>query len=155
MRGGGWAAHHFNAFNVFDQQRQVRPIHPTKRGQVGAAPIDQDLHAARELASARDYYDVQQRLVKQMRAEAAAERISEQTLIREEMNALVAEAKRDIAFAAVQNAYANIFASVGLDPYGSDLNYGGGVGELEAQLRGLWLERGDFGSHGRITLAAR
>ena len=113
------------------------------------------MHAARELASARDYYDVQQRLVKQMRAEAAAERISEQTLIREEMNALVAEAKRDIAFAAVQNAYANIFASVGLDPYGSDLNYAGGVGELEAQLRGLWLERGDFGSHGRITLAAR
>ena len=113
------------------------------------------LHAARELALARDYYDVQQRLVKQMRAEAAAERISEQTLIREEMNALVSEAKRDIAFAAVQNAYANIFASVGLDPYASDVNFSGGVGELEAQLKGLWLERGDFGSHGRITLAAR
>ena len=98
---------------------------------------------------------MQLRLVKQIRAEAAAERVAEQTLIREELNLLVAEARRDIAFAAVQNAYANIFASVGLDPYTSDTDLSLGVKDVESQLESLWLERGEFGSNGRITLAIR
>ena len=113
------------------------------------------VHTSRELQSARSYFDVQLRLVKQIRAEAAAERVAEQTLIREELNLLVAEAKRDIAFAAVQNAYANIFASVGLDPYASDTNLELGVKDVEGQLESLWLERGEFGTHGRIVFAAR
>ncbi len=110
-------------------------------------------HASRELATARELHDVQQRLVQQMRNEAKAERISEQTLVREEMNALVAEAKRDIAFATLQNAFANVFASVGIDPYTSDLDLGDGVKELALRLKALWIERGDFGGSYRIALA--
>jgi outer membrane protein TolC len=113
------------------------------------------LNLSKELATARDYFDVQTRLVKQMRNEAAADRISEQTLIREELNTLVAEAKRDIAFASVQNAFGNVFASVGLDPYGSDVNTIATVGDLTAQLKALWFERGDFGANRKFTLALR
>ena len=55
-------------------------------------------HYRKELNTAGEYYSVQRRLVEQMRVEAAGDRISEQTLIREEMNTLVAEVKYDIAY---------------------------------------------------------
>lgn len=112
-------------------------------------------NASRELTSAREYFDVQRRLVEQMRHEAAAERISEQTLIREELNTLVAEAQRDIAFAASQNAFANVFASIGADPYYDELDIGLGVSQLSNQLKGLWLERGDFGAQSKISIASK
>jgi outer membrane protein TolC len=110
---------------------------------------------ARELHSSREYFDVQRRLVEQMRQEAAAERISEQTLIREELNTLVAEAQRDIAFAATQNAFANVFASIGLDPYYDEIDLGNSVSHLSAQLKDLWLERGDFGAQTKVSVASR
>jgi outer membrane protein TolC len=110
---------------------------------------------ARELQTSRDFLDVQTRLVRQMRHEAAAGRISEQTLIREELNSLVAEAKRDIAFAGLQSAFANVFASVGLDPYASDVAPDAPVADLAAQIKGLWFERGDFGAHRKLALALR
>lgn len=70
-------------------------------------------HFRQELAAADEYRSVQTRLTKQTRIEAEAKRISEQTLLRQEMNALVAEAKYDIAYASLQSAYANVFASIG------------------------------------------
>jgi Outer membrane efflux protein len=113
------------------------------------------LNMTNELITARDYLDVQDRLVKQMRQEAAADRISEQTLIREELNTLVAEVKRDIAFANMQNAFANVFVSVGLDPFDSEKPADGGVKEIAQQLKTLSFERGDFGANRKISLALR
>jgi outer membrane protein TolC len=113
------------------------------------------LNMSHELVTARDYLDVQDRLVKQMRQEAAADRISEQTLIREELNTLVAEVKRDIAFANMQNAFANVFVSVGLDPFDSEKPADGSVKELAQQLKTLSFERGDFGANRKISLALR
>lgn len=100
------------------------------------------LHMREELATSDEYLDVQRRLLKQMRVEAQADRISEQTLIREEMNTLVAEVKHDIAFAAVQTAYANLFASMGLDPYADELAEYLSVSELAGDLRAQALEKG-------------
>ena len=112
------------------------------------------LHARKELMTAAEYRDVQTRLVEQMRTEAAADRISRQTLIREEMNTLVAEAKHDIAYAALQNAYANLFSSMGLDPYAWELDRGSSVAALAEQLRALWIERGDLNAGWKRRLAA-
>ena len=109
----------------------------------------------RELQTARDFLDVQARLLHQMQNEAAVDRISEQTLIREELNTLVAEVKRDIAFANMQSAFANIFASVGLDPYAGEVSTELPVAELAAQIKGLWFERGDFGANRKLSLAMR
>ena len=47
---------------------------------------------------------------------------SQQVLIREEMNALLADAKLDMAYADLQNAYANVYASLGLDPFPAGSN---------------------------------
>lgn len=101
------------------------------------------LHAQKELKTAAEYREVQRRLLEQMRSEASANRISKQTLIRESMNTLVAEAKYDIAYAMLQNAYANVFSSMGLDPYAWEVDRSLGVKDMEASLRQLWVERGD------------
>ncbi len=112
------------------------------------------LHSKKELATSVEFLDVQSRLVGQMRAEAAADRVSKQTLIREEMNTLVAEAKHDIAYATLQNAYANLFSSMGLDPYAWEIDRDQSVSDLSAQLRDLWLERGDISAGWNKRMAA-
>lgn len=101
------------------------------------------LHARREFATSSEYLGVQRRLLRQIRSEASANRVSKQTRLREEMNTLVAEVKRDIAYATVQNAYANVFASLGLDPHWSRFDKNTSVKSLARSLRRLWLERGD------------
>ncbi len=112
------------------------------------------LHANKELRTAAEYRDVQQRLLSQMQAEASAERVSNQTLIREEMNTLVAEAKYDIAYAQLQNAYANLFSSMGLDPYAWEIDRSQSVGAVTASLKNLWFERGDLNAGWSKRLAA-
>ena len=110
------------------------------------------LHSRTELTTAAQYFDVQSRLLNQIRAEAEADRISEQTLIREEMNTLVADVKYDIAYAALHNAYANVFASMGLDPYYRDrIDTTLTVRALARSLKKLWLERGDHGPNIRAA----
>ena len=105
------------------------------------------LHLRKELNTAEEYLDVQKRLLSQMRTEAAADRISEQTLIREEMNTLVAEVKHDIAFASVQTAYANLFSSMGLDPYAEELAQHMSVSALASGLRAKALDAGGRGAN--------
>lgn len=109
-------------------------------------------HLRKELETADEYLGVQKRLLSQMRTEAAADRISEQTLIREEMNTLVAEVKHDIAFASVQTAYANLFSAMGLDPYAEELAQHLSVSGLASELRIKSLEGG--GSGVKVTTAS-
>lgn len=107
-------------------------------------------HLRKELQSATQYYGVQRRLLDQMKAQTAAERISEQTLIREELNTLLAELRRDIIHASLQNAYANIYASTGMDGYVSEIDFQAPLPDLSRSLATLWQERGN----GRAALSA-
>ena len=95
------------------------------------------------LKDAGDAYAVQKRIANQVRTSAAEDAASEQTLIREEMNTLVSAAKYDIAYADLQNAFANVYASVGIDPYGEGITGEESVKQLARHLRGVWIERGD------------
>lgn len=101
-------------------------------------------HYRKELRTANEYLNVQRRLLRLMRIESSAGRVSDQNIIREQMNTLVAEAKRDIAHASLQNAYANIYASMGLDTLDPDLESEESVKALAKRLRNLWFERGDY-----------
>ncbi len=94
------------------------------------------------LNAAREYYNVQRRILRRVRAQKRSNAASEQTLIREEMNALVAAVRYDVAYADMQNAYANIYASMGVDPYATDLDGAGSVKALAGSLRHTWVERG-------------
>jgi outer membrane protein TolC len=95
------------------------------------------------LKDAADYYSVQKRILNQVRQQAASDAESEQSLIREEMNTLLASVKYDVADADLQNAFANVYASIGLDPYSKGVDGSETVKVLAKSLRGTWIERGD------------
>ncbi|MEM7303533.1 MAG: TolC family protein [Pseudomonadota bacterium] len=100
-------------------------------------------HARRLFVTSGKHLKIQRGILHQIRESAAAEQASDQTLIREEMNTLASRVSYDIAYADLQNAYANIFSSIGLDPYKEDLTGNESVAHLTRELRDLWIERGD------------
>ena len=51
------------------------------------------------------------------------------------MNTLASQVSADIAYADLQNAYANIYASMGIDPYADDLRADDTVNGLANSLR--------------------
>jgi hypothetical protein len=79
-------------------------------------------HSRREFRTAVHYFDVQHRILDQIRSAFAAGKVSEQTAIREEMNTIVATVKRDMAYAELQAALAALLASMGRTPY-ADVDY--------------------------------
>ncbi len=99
-------------------------------------------HVQKIYFTADKHLRIQREILRQIRESAAADQASEQTLIREEMNTLASRAKRDIAYADLQNAYANIYTAMGLDPYKSDILLKKNVNAISASLRSLWIERG-------------
>ena len=100
----------------------------------------------RSAATAAEYYSVQSRLKAQVQASVRADVASEQTLIREEMNTLVAAVQYDIAYADLQNAFAAIYAAVGVDPHDGVIDTGRSVEALSRSLRETWRNRGDLHS---------
>ena len=87
------------------------------------------------------YYGVQRRILRQVSAAAATDAAGEQTLVREQMNTILAAARYDVAYAELQNAIANVYASMGLDPYGSEAVSDMPVKALAASLRRTWTSR--------------
>lgn len=106
----------------------------------------------KQYETARELSNVQRRLLGSVRSEVAEDRSSEQTLIREEMNTLLADARLDTVYADVQNAYANVYSALGLDPFPASLNTNDSVGVVAASLRQMWFERGQSRS---LTVAAK
>ena len=92
--------------------------------------------------SAAKHYKIQRGILHQIRASAAADQASEQTLIREEMNTLASRVKRDIAYADLQNSYANIYSAMGLDPYTIKSISNGDLKSISTSLKQMWIERG-------------
>lgn len=76
-------------------------------------------HAREELSVANEHVSVQQRLLRQMSHEVEAGRISDHVYLREEMNALIAEAKLDLAYSTLQSSFAGLLTSIGAEPYGA------------------------------------
>lgn len=100
-------------------------------------------YLTRSAETAADYYKVQRRLKAQVEASVAANIGSEQTMIREEMNTLVAAVQYDVAYADLQNAFAAIYASVGSDPFDGNISTAMSVSELSKVLKTTWRSRGD------------
>ena len=96
-----------------------------------------------ELRTAKNYYEVQARIEGQIESGYKAEKLSRQTLIREQMNSLVSRVRYDLALADLQNAYANVYASLGIDPVEADMSSTASVSELAAKLRVMWARRND------------
>ena len=103
------------------------------------------LEQARRIAeTAAEYAKVQDRITEQIRARVSAGAEARRSLIREEMNALVAAVEYDIAYADLQNAFGNVYAAVGLDPIDPATNVEArSVADLGRDLRTVWVRRGD------------
>lgn len=100
-------------------------------------------HARRELVTNADYLNVQNDILAQFRAQAVTDKTSEQGVIREEMNALLAEVRFDVAHAQLQNAFASVYAAIGLDPFDAQIDLNANIGTIAKSLEKLWRVRGE------------
>ena len=94
--------------------------------------------ARRKLDTMRKYYIVTGNILEQIESGYKARKVSYQNYVREKMNSIVAEGQYDIAQADLQNAYANIFASVGQDTFGDIAARSSTVTELAEHLQSHW-----------------
>lgn len=101
------------------------------------------IHARRQFASSLRYARVQHRIVRQIRQSLQAGKVSEYAAIREEMNGLLAQIKLDLAYVALQSAFANVFASMGLAPYDVVTRDELSVRELQTMLQASWRSLGE------------
>jgi outer membrane protein TolC len=98
-------------------------------------------HLSTEVSTAGERLDIQNRILGKVRASSQAGSVSQQTLIREEMNTLTEEVRHDIVFADLQNARANVYAAMGLDTFSPDVSGRESVRALTESLEQLWKSR--------------
>ena len=110
--------------------------------------------ARKRFQTASKHLSIQNRILRQIREATSAGTVSEQNLIREEMNTLASQVAQDIVFAEYQNAYANVYASVGLDAYHAELDLSSPVDDIAVELERLWRTRGDQNSGKKLLSAA-
>lgn len=79
-------------------------------------------HTKNEYLIARDLNHTQDKIRSQIELSVKADATSDQTLINEQMNALLTEVRYDIAYANVEGAYADLYAAMGLSPNLDQLN---------------------------------
>jgi outer membrane protein TolC len=79
-------------------------------------------HSQWEHRTATDFFKTQEKILVQIKSGIETNTVTEQSLIREEMNMMVAEVKFDIAYSNIENAYGSIFAALGIDPFPIDTN---------------------------------
>ncbi|MFF7709139.1 TolC family protein [Pseudomonas sp. NPDC007930] len=96
---------------------------------------------SQELGTQRNAEDVQQHIVELSRGGFQAHTVSQRDLVREEMNSILAEVRYDSAYADVQNAYANLYASMGLDNFDVDIQPQTPIADIAAKLQEHWTER--------------
>ena len=84
---------------------------------------------------------VQSDILGQVETLAKASSASRQTLIRERMNGIVSEARRDIVHSEMQEAAAKVFSAMGYDPYSADITGQEDVSVIAESLKVLWNER--------------
>ena len=94
-----------------------------------------------EYVTASQGAQVQSDILNQVEALSKASSASRQTLVRERMNALIAEARRDTVHAEMKEAAAQIYSSLGYDPYGADIRGDEDIATIAASLETLWKQR--------------
>ncbi len=93
------------------------------------------------LDTAQEAHEVQTNILSQIRLGAEVGRVSRQTLVRERMNQIVAEARYDIAYADTQEAFAQLYAAMGYDPFSAHTETDENVKTVAQTLSELWGSR--------------
>jgi len=98
-----------------------------------------------ETRVARDNHRVSKQIFSQASKEFETGIGSEREAVRENLNAILASLRYGATYAEMQGAFANVYASVGLDPFDGSMTGNESVVQLAGSLRQLWRERGDKG----------
>ena len=96
---------------------------------------------SQELGTIRRSANVQERITALSRSGFQARAVSQQNLIREELNAVLAEVRYDTNYADLQNAFANMYASMGLDNFEIDIDANEPLRTLAEKLEEHWTDR--------------
>ena len=133
LRNNDWASAglgvNWNLMNVFrygkiDQLNKLKVAATKQQALAVSMAVISQVHIANiEYAEAQDTYDlstryleVANRIQEQVQSSRAAQNVGELTVISEELNALLAELRRDLAYADLQNTFGKMLVSMGLDP---------------------------------------
>ena len=108
--------------------------------QVGVARARYDSLTS-EYQTASDGAMVQNDILGQVESLAQASSASKQTLIRERMNGIISEARRDAVMAEMAEASAHIYSAMGYDPYTTGIDGTEDIETIASNLRVLWTER--------------
>ncbi|WP_189586358.1 TolC family protein [Litorimonas cladophorae] len=108
--------------------------------QVGVARTRYESLAS-EYKTASDGAMVQGDILGQIESLAKASSASKQTLIRERMNSILSEARRDAVMAEMAEASAHIYTALGYDPYTTAIDGTENIDTIAADLKVLWTER--------------
>ena len=84
---------------------------------------------------------VQADILNQIEALAQTSNASAQTLVREQMNNILSEARRDNIHAEMAEASAHIYTAMGYDPYMADIRGDEDLGIVAGSLKTLWNQR--------------
>ena len=95
-----------------------------------------------EYETAKVGAEVQGDILGQVEALSRANSTSRQTLVRERMNAIISDARKDGALAEIKQATAHIYTAMGYDPYGVDIRGDEDVATIAKSLEALWASRG-------------
>ena len=94
-----------------------------------------------EYQTANDGAMVQSDILGQVEALAQASSASKQTLIRERMNSILSEARRDAVMAEMAEASAHIYSALGYDPYSTNIDGTEDIQTIAESLKILWNVR--------------
>lgn len=101
--------------------------------QVHLAKINYE-QAKQAFATASAYSTVVSRIGEHMAAMKKQEQIGELQLVREDLSAVLAELRRDVAYAELQSSYGTIYATAGLDPIAKSLS-GNSIEEIASAVK--------------------
>ncbi|MEL7414836.1 MAG: TolC family protein [Pseudomonadota bacterium] len=101
------------------------------------------LSLSEEANLARRYHNLSDRISTQTRVQVREGQLGQLQGVREELNAVLGSLRYDVTYADLQSAFANLYSSVGLDPYAPGLNGDESIDEMAQALRELWFDRGD------------
>ncbi len=113
------------------------------------------VHFSYENKTAQDFLAAQRELVGHLRVEQRADRVSEQTVLREELGEMVAEVKADVMAANVQSSKAAIYTAIGLDLVPVNEAGSASVSQLATGLKRVWIDRGAQTSWSPTALNAK
>ncbi|WP_213880469.1 TolC family protein [Pseudomonas sp. dw_358] len=144
----------WNLINLFRYPMQKKSLIAEgkvieQRQQALTLAVMTQIHVARvrfirfsqELGTVRSAEEVQEHILELSRGGFKAHTVSQQALVREEMNAILSEIRYDAAYADVQNAYANLYGSMGLDNFNYDVRIDAPIADIAAKLQEHWSER--------------